>query len=250
VSFPTAHGTVGVVKPTYRPGSLEEFIRLLPEGIGVVPLFIDIRRGTEEEFASVLGAMEEQVAKLAEIGVDLIHPEGAPPFMQLGVRGESDLVTRWERRFGVPIVTASQTQVEAMRALGLRRVVGVTYFTGAINDMFARYFGEAGFEMRAMAGIDVPFEGVGRLASRDVYDAAVRAFRAAAGADGVYLLGSGWRVLDIVEPLERELGVPVIHAVAARVWAVQKRLAVPDKHSGYGRLLAEMPTLTVATMAG
>jgi hypothetical protein len=27
---------VGVIKPTHRPGSLEEFIRLLPEGIGVV----------------------------------------------------------------------------------------------------------------------------------------------------------------------------------------------------------------------
>ena len=33
--FGSAHGTVGLVKPTYRPGSLEEFVRLLPEGIGV-----------------------------------------------------------------------------------------------------------------------------------------------------------------------------------------------------------------------
>ncbi len=247
MSFPTAHGTVGVVKPTYRPGSLEEFIRLLPEGIGVIPLFIDIRRGTEEEFASVLGAMEEQVAKLAEIGVDLIHPEGAPPFMQLGVRGESDLVTRWERRFGIPIVTASQTQIEAMRALGMRHVVGVTYFTGAINDMFARYFTEAGFEMLAMDGIAVPFEGVGRLASRDVYDTAVSAFRRSAGADGVYLLGSGWRVLDIIEPLERDLGVPVLHAVTARVWAVQQRLGARETRTGYGRLLAELPGVAAAT---
>ena len=246
MSFPTEHGTVGVVKPTYRPGSLEEFIRLLPEGIGVIPLFIDIRRGTEEEFASVLGAMEEQVAKLAEIGVDLIHPEGAPPFMQLGVRGESDLVARWERRFGVPIVTASQTQLEAMRALGMRRVVGVTYFTGAINDMFARYFTEAGFEMLRVEGIAVPFEGVGRLASRDVYETAVRAFRQAGGADGVYLLGSGWRVLDIIDPLERALGVPVLHAVTARVWAVQRRLGVRETRAGYGRLLAELPEVAAA----
>jgi maleate cis-trans isomerase len=134
-----------------------------------------------------------------------------------------------------------------MRALGMRRVVGVTYFAGAINDMFARYFTEAGFEMLAMEGIAVPFEGVGRLASRDVYDAAVKAFRRASGADGVYLLGSGWRVLDVIDPLERELGVPVLHAVAARVWAVQQRLGVREPRSGYGRLLAELPAPATAT---
>lgn len=243
MSFPTPHGTVGVVKPTFRPGSLEEFIRLLPEGIGVIPLFIDIRRGTEEEFASVLGAMEEQVAKLAGIGVDLIHPEGAPPFMQLGVQGEADLVAGWERRFGIPVVTASQTQVEAMRALGMRRLVGVSYFTGPINDMFARYFTEAGFEMLSMDGVAVPFDGVGRLPSSEVFEHTVAAFKRTAGADGVYLLGSGWRVLDIVEPLERALGVPVLHAVTARVWAVQQRLGVHASRSGVGRLLAEQPSL-------
>src|SRR5437879_149770 len=125
--FGSAHGTVGLVKPTYRPGSLEEFVRLLPEGIGVIPLYLDIRRGTREEFARVIDAVEEKVAKLAEIGVDLIHPEGAPPFMLLG------------------------------------------------------------------------------------------------------------------EPLERELGVPVVHAVTARVWAVQRRLGVHETRTGYGRLLAELP---------
>ncbi len=249
MSFATEHGTVGVVKPTFRPGSLEEFIRLLPEGIGVIPLFIDVRRGTEEEFASVLDAVEERVATLAGIGVDLIHPEGAPPFMQLGVQGERDLVAGWERRFGVPMVTASQTQVEAMRALGMRRVVGVTYFTGPINDVFVRYFTEAGFEMLAIEGIAVPFEGVGRLASREVYDIARHAFRRCDGADGVYLLGSGWRVLDIVEPLERELGVPVLHAVPARVWAVQQRLGVRRPLAGFGRLLAEQPPLLAEARA-
>ena len=32
-------GTVCVVKPTYGSGSLVEFIRLLPEGVGVIPVF-------------------------------------------------------------------------------------------------------------------------------------------------------------------------------------------------------------------
>ena len=36
--FESWRGVGGDIKPTHRPGSLEEFIKLLPEGIGVIPL--------------------------------------------------------------------------------------------------------------------------------------------------------------------------------------------------------------------
>ena len=241
--FGSTYGTVGVVKPTYRPGSLEEFIRLLPEGVGVIPLFLDIHRGTRDEFESVIGAIEKQVAKLAEIGVDLIHPEGAPPFMTLGAQQERERVEAWQRTYGIPVVTASQTQVEAMRALGMRRIVGVTYFTGELNDVFAKYFTESGFEVLAMEGVKVPFEDVGRLSSTEVHTLVRDTYRRVGPADGIYLLGSGWRTLDIIEPLEKELGIPVVHAVPARVWAVQQRFHIDRRLSGYGRLLADAPAL-------
>src|SRR5690348_3808607 len=86
--FASWRGVVGCVKPTHRPGSLEEFIRLLPEGIGVVPVYLDFRRGTEDEFRAALNAVHEKVAELAKEGVDLIHPEGAPPFMVQGIRAK------------------------------------------------------------------------------------------------------------------------------------------------------------------
>ena len=57
-------GTVGVIKPTMRPGSLEEFIRLMPEGVGVIPTFLNIHEGTTSEFQSVMQVVEERVAEL------------------------------------------------------------------------------------------------------------------------------------------------------------------------------------------
>ena len=49
-TFPgTWRGVVGIIKPTLRPGSLEEFIRLLPEGIGVIPMFIGVKEGVVGE---------------------------------------------------------------------------------------------------------------------------------------------------------------------------------------------------------
>jgi maleate isomerase len=241
MAFASWRGTVGVVKPTYRPGSLEEFMRLLPDGIACIPLFLGFREGTTDEFRGALDAIEQKVGELAEIGVDLIHPEGAPPFMVHGFQREREILDQWERAHGRPVITSGTTQVDAMRALGMRRIVGVTYFTGAINDVFSQYFADAGFEVLAMAGMDVPFDQVGRLSSREVYAHAKRVFRQHAPADGIYMLGSGWRAMDILAMLEQDLEVPVLHPVPARLWAVQQHFQVRERIPGYGRLLAELP---------
>jgi maleate cis-trans isomerase len=241
MAYTSWRGVMGLIKPTMRPGSLEEFIRLLPEGIGVIPLFLGIKRGTEDEFRQVMDAYEVKIAELANLEVDLIHPEGAPPFMVQGFKGEQEIVKRWEEKYKIPIVTAGMTQIEALRALNLRRIVGVTYFTGNINDTFSRYFVEAGFDVDAMEGVPVPFEEVGRLSSQEVYAHTKRVFLKYPKAEGIYMLGSGWRTMDIISLLEQDLKVPVIHPVPTRVWAIQKRLHVRQPVTGYGRLLEEMP---------
>jgi maleate isomerase len=239
--FASWRGVVGVVKPTHRPGSLEEFIRLLPEGIGVVPVYLNYKRGTEEEFRAALNAVEEKVAELAEEGVDLIHPEGAPPFMVHGYKGEERIIKEWETKYKVPMVTAAQTQVEALRALNVKQLVGVTYFVNSVNDITASYFRDAGFDVLAMEGISVAFEDVGLLASQEIYAHARKAFLKNPGAEGIYMLGTGWRCLDIIHLLEEDLQVPVIHPVPARVWSIEKRLHVRQPVKGFGRLLEEMP---------
>ncbi len=243
MSFDSWRGTVGVIKPTYRPGSLEEFIKLLPDGISCIPLYVGFQEGTVDEFKKALEAIEAKVQELAKIGVDLIHPEGAPPFMVHGAKRERELLDEWERRYGIPVVTSGTTQADAMRALGMRRIVGVTYFQGAINDMFAQYFTDVGFEVLSMEGIDVPFKDVGRLSSHEIYAHTRAAFRKHRNVDGVYMLGAGWRVMDILEPLEQDLEVPLAAANTVRLWAVMRHFGVRQRIPGYGRLLAELPKL-------
>ena len=239
--FTSWRGVVGVVKPTHRPGSLEEFIRLLPEGIGVLPVYLNFKRGTVDEFRAALDAVEEKVSELATEGVDLIHPEGAPPFMVHGYQGEEKITKQWERKYKVSIVTAAQTQVDALHALNVKKLLGVTYFVGDVNDITTSYFRDAGFDVLGMEGMSVAFEDVGRLASQEIYAHTRRAFLRHPGADAIYMLGTGWRCLDIIRLLEDDLQVPVIHPVPARVWAVQKRLHVRQPVQGFGRLLLEMP---------
>src|SRR5215468_11166485 len=92
MAFSSWRGVVGMINPTLRPGVTEEVVRLLPEGIGLIPVFLDVRRGTADEFETMMPAYEEQIARLAKAGCDLIHPHGAPPFMVQGRRREAEIV--------------------------------------------------------------------------------------------------------------------------------------------------------------
>ena len=68
--FESRWGVVGDTKPTHRSGSLEEFIKLLPEGIGVIPLTVGVSSGTEKEFHDVLADYQQKAGQLAALGVD------------------------------------------------------------------------------------------------------------------------------------------------------------------------------------
>ena len=241
MAFSSWRGLVGMINPTMRPGMTEEVIRLLPEGIGIIPLFLNITQGTRAEFESMMAAYEVEIERLVPQEPDLIHPNGAPPFMVHGYEGEAKIVRRWRRKYGIPIFTAGQNHVNAMRALKVKSFVGATYFSGTINKTFSNYFKDAGFKVKGMAGIDVPFNKVQQLSGEQVYEHIKANFLKQKGADAIYMLGSGWRSLNIVQVLEQDLSVPVIHPVCARVWEFQKRLHVREPREGYGVLLSELP---------
>ena len=105
----------------------------------------------------------------------------------------------------------------------------------------ARYFTEAGFRVEAMEGIEVPFKDVGRLSGEEIYKHTKKAFLKHPGADAIYMLGSGWRLLKIVRLLEQDLQVPVVYALSAKLWEVERKFHVREPIRGYGRLLEELP---------
>lgn len=240
MAFTSWRGTVGLVKPTMRPGSLEELIRLLPEGVGVVPLLQNVRAGTEDEFEAALESYRANAHKLAEAGVDLIHHAGTPPFMMLGPTREAALMEDWTRETGVPNFTANQNIVRALRTLKVERLIGVSY-SALQNALTEKYLTDCGFEMLAMEPLEVPFEKAGEISPHAVYALARETFLAHPAAQAVYLQGNAWRLLSIVETMERDFGIPVIETGCALSWEIQKRLTIREARDGCGRLMREMP---------
>jgi maleate isomerase len=240
MSFTLWRGVVGMVRPTRRPGTLEELIRILPEGIGVVPLLLNFKAGSNAEFLNSIPLYEQFAGELAEQGVDLIMLSGAPPFMLLGPEREARLTQDWEKKFKTPVVTDPQMHVAGLRAMGIKKFIGASY-SALQNEIVLDYMTKAGFRVLSMEPIDVPFDQVAQISVETLYAHVKRLHRKHPDADGIYIQGGGWQTVRVVELLERDLGVPVVHATICQAWQIHKRLRVGETKPGLGRLLAELP---------
>jgi maleate cis-trans isomerase len=211
---------VGTVRPTNRPKADQEINldTLIPAKIKFVTLTMNFTRGTEAEFSTSMPGYEAKAAELAKTGADLVRPSGAPPFMMLGYKGEQELIASWVKKYNVQMFTSGQNHVRALHTLGIKKFVGASYFPEKMNAVFSR---------------KVPpkkiLEFMKRIAARHK------------DAEGIYMLGSAWKTLDIIDDLEQSTGLTVVHAAPARCWETQLRLGLRHPIAGYGKLLAEMP---------
>jgi maleate isomerase len=242
MAYTSWRGVFGLVKPTRRPGSLEECVRMLPEGIGIIPLLLDIQSGTKEEFTNAVAQYEPKIAELAEQEVDVIMPDGSAPLMIMGYEKEKALVKQWEKKYKTPIFTPGQNYARAIKAMGCKRLVNIAYTTWDDQDLVAAYFKPQGITMVAREVFPVHFQKVQQLSSKEIY-AFIKKCVAKHGKsiDGIFIQGGAWRCLDILEILEQDTGLPVIHSGPTRAWEVMRRLHVRQPVKGYGRLLADMP---------
>jgi maleate isomerase len=235
-------GTIGVVKPGVGTASLVEFIRLLPDGINVIPTFADIREHSVDGFHDALDSYREKIAWLAGLGIcDLIHPEGAPPFMVRGLEAERKLIQEWEAEYEVPVFTSSMIQVEGLRAVGAKRFLGFTFYESALSDRFTQYFSDAGLQVAGMETLPPRSPDWPTPSAEDLYHHMKERVKQHHSVQAIYLHGSSsWRLMDL-PALEEDLGIPVLHPVAIRVWYVLKRLGINQPIPGAGRLLETLP---------
>jgi maleate isomerase len=133
-----------------------------------------------------------------------------------GVAGERRLVAAM-RAAGAPIaVTTSGALVEALTALRVQRVAVATPYVENVTSRLHDYLDEAGF--RAVSGAHL---GLDRDIWKVPYETTARLIREAdsAGAEAVFVSCTNLPTYDVIAPLERELGKPVLTANQVTAWA-------------------------------
>lgn len=150
---------------------------------------------------------------------------------------------------GTPVTTAATAMLDAMRATGIGHplLVSPPWFTSTSGAAAERYFAAAGVELAGTLRFDLG-PGWRRMQTFEVYDngghwfvqphEVYRQVRRSfpPTADGVLIPGSGFRALEAVGMLERDLGVPVVASNQACLWHCLQLAGIHSVVSGCGQL--------------
>lgn len=244
MTFSTWRGVIGNVKPNVSAGLTEDLIRLLPDGVGLIPIYLNLPQDrTPARLEAGRIGYEESVKALAEQDVALIQLEGSALFMMPGPKGEREIIDAWDKKYRTTVITQGMSLTAAMKAMKMKNIIAIRPFTWKTgNDFTATYLTQAGFDVLTIAnpaGYDVT--NVRDIHPHAVYAAAKEAFRRFPKADGICLVAAVMRVADIIQAIEDDLGIPVVSNLTSRAWEVQKRLHIRQPIGGHGRLLSQLP---------
>jgi maleate isomerase len=136
----------------------------------------------------------------------------------------------------VPATTAAHAILTAADALHARKVSVVSPYTKKVDEAEHRYFEDAGLEMLggACLGISDGF----RLAEPDpeaLFELGRKGFDPR--SDALIMTCLNTRSHIVIDRLEKALGRPVITSTQATLWHALRLAGIPDRVSGFGRLL-------------
>ena len=225
---------IGLLVPSSNVTMEPEFYNMVPREVSVHSARLLLKEFTREALTNTIKDVEREAVLLASAGVDVIVYGCYTCTLIGGVDWEKVLSERIEFITGTRFVTVNQAMVEAIRALGGRRVGVVTPYTEGLNRLKKRYLEVNGFTVSDIRGLGLrDASEVGLVKDEDI----LPLVEAVAGDADIILIGcTGISVTHMIEGIEARLGVPVVTSTQAGLWAALKGSgyrAVP----GYGRLM-------------
>jgi maleate isomerase len=226
VLVPSSNTTVEIELREYLPGEISLHVGRLP-----------LTRIAAESIVEIVRTLEEESKKLATADVDLILMGATAPTFFKGLGYDQEVSQRMEKASGKPATTTSTSLLEALDAVGATRIALGAAYTDEVNAVAAAFLKANGVDVVASLGLGyVDNLAVGRLP----VDSAIKVGREVDrdDVDAVVLACTNWVSMAAIEPLERELGKPVISTTQASLWSCLRRLGWTKPVPGAGALLS------------
>lgn len=156
-----------------------------------------------------------------------------------GAGGEAALIDIMTGAGAPRAVTTAGGLVQALAALRVRRVSLATPYIDSLNSLLVAFLDAHGVTTVSSTGLGLVGQ-IWRVSDEELVDS-VRAVDRPE-ADAVFISCTNLTTYDLIAPLERELGKPVITANQVTMWAALRALGL--RASGPGQWLVEHAPLT------
>lgn len=235
----------GVIIPSTNTSVEYDYARLLPHGVSFHAGRAFITRpemGNDENAKALLDQMDERfdeaVAHVMTVKPDRLVIAMSAEVIRRGVAGGAAFVNELAERTGLPVTSAPDAVIAALREIGATRIGLITPYHPESDALTIAYLREHGIDVLANVGFrcasatDIAMVPAPRVieALREVN---------VAGVEALVQMGTNLAMLELTEAAERWLGVPTIAMNTATVWKGLRDSGMTDTIAGYGSLMRD-----------
>ena len=231
---------LGVIVPPTNTVNEAEWHRMAPDGVTVHSARMPLHEDTTSDAGrkALHADIDRAVGDLAQADVDVVAYGCTAGSMVHPVEALGDYMTE---QCGIAAVTTAAALIQALGALGVRRIAVATPYHDALNEHERKFLTQAGIEVLGIKGLGIGQNGAAeyRNIARVPPQAVYRHVKSADHPDAEAMLISctDFATLEILPVLERDLGKPVISSNQATFWAAIRKAGLQDRFDGFGELL-------------
>jgi len=230
---------LGLIFPPTGRGVPEEGTAMYGDRLRFVVTGLGVERMTPAGFDTVLERIPAAAEQLAAAGAEAIELTGTSLTFYKGEAFNRQLCEIVSKASGLPATTMSNGVIDALKAVGARRVAAVTAYNDEVNARLRAFLLEHELEPVAISGLGIEaMPDVERVTPEDLIEWGVKVRASAPTADALLVSCGGFRTLEIISPLEALVGVPVISSMPHGLWAGARLVGLSGAAPGYGRLLS------------
>jgi maleate isomerase len=226
---------IGLIIPSSNRLSEPQFHLYAPEGVGIHVTRLRMTGKWRKPISDLRNEIVESSAALgdAKPGVVVFHCTASS--MEAGLEGEKWVTDLVAQAAGCEAITTGQAIVEALRHLGIKKLVLLSPYVKKTNEEEIAYLTAAGFRVlhdfaHGLSGSD-DYIAVAPERWRDLAWENRRE-----EADGYLLSCTNTRMIEAITATEEKLGKPVVTSNQATLWACLRRIGLTQKIAGLGRL--------------
>ncbi|MCZ6548221.1 MAG: hypothetical protein O6837_08915 [Deltaproteobacteria bacterium] len=228
---------IGYISPSVIELNAYDFYRIVPKGVGLIGVTCMVGGWKDEAYKQALAQVEACAKELGRRSCDFIIHGGAPLVLTQGKGFELRLIEKVKSISGTPCTTSIMAAMDAFRDLSTSRLAVVDPYPPDLNQTMIKYLKDWGFEVASVVSLETTFTESSVVSIGDIYRAAKRAVREAGNATGIFIPCANFPVVDVIEEIETDLGLPVISNITSQLYVAFKTIGMREKINGYGRLL-------------
>ena len=227
-------GKIGVIFPAPGAAPELEFNNYRPDGVAIFTQRVLFEEVTPAGLEALADRVIEAAKLLKWAEPDLLIFCCTTGSMIKGLGYDQELIHRMEEATGIKSLTTTTAVVQALHALGSKRLVVSTPYSDTVNAAEKKFLEDSGFDVLNIRGLGYTDP---KMMPRTTIDQMYRLNKEVMSeeADTLFVSCTGLGIIDAVPMYESDSGLLTVTSNQASIWAALRAIGIRED-LGLGKL--------------